>query len=106
MWYPVKALESARGLLGDRRGSALVADERIADRFAAPAGELERLMYRRIFHCLLVGMAGEASGHRHGDAPETRPPLRGGRGLGGFEVLPIENDYTASTASTPDAPPQ
>ena len=61
MSYPVAALEAARGLLAEG-GSVFVCDERTADRFEAPADELERFLYgASVLHCLLVGTVGEGA---------------------------------------------
>jgi SAM-dependent methyltransferase len=102
MSYPVKALEAARGLLADG-GSVLVGDERTADRFEAPAGEVERFLYgASIFHCLLVGMVGEeAAGTGTVMRTETVRRYAEEAGFGGFEVLPIEHDFYRFYRLTP-----
>ena len=94
MSYPVKALEAARGLLVDG-GSVLVGDERTADRFEAPAGDVERLLYgASILHCLPVGMVGEgAAGTGTVMRVETVRRYAAEAGFGGFEVLPIEHEF-------------
>ena len=98
MSYPVKALEAARGLLAEG-GSVLVADERTADRFEAPAGELERLLYgASILHCLPVGMVGEgAAGTGTVMRVETVERYATEACFAGFEVLPMNTISTAST---------
>ena len=94
MSYPVRVLEACRGLLADG-GSVIVGDERVPDAFDPPGDEVERFYYGfSIFHCLPVGMVGE-------DAAGTGTVMRAGTarryaeeaGFGGFEVLPIENDF-------------
>ena len=94
MSYPVEVLRACRALLADG-GSVVVADERVADSFSAPGDELERLYYGfSVLHCLPVGMVGKG-------AAGTGTVMRSGTvrryaeeaGYGGFEVLPIENDF-------------
>ena len=94
MSYPVRVLSACRALLVDG-GSVIVGDERVADEFAAPGDELERFYYGfSIFHCLPVGMVGDG-------AAGTGTVMRAGTvrryadeaGFGGFEVLPIDNDF-------------
>lgn len=93
MSHPVDVLRSSRSLLGDG-GMVFVCDERTADAFTAPAGELERLLYgASIVHCLPVGMTGEApAGTGTVMRPETVRRYAEEAGFAGFEVLPIEND--------------
>lgn len=94
MSYPVRVLRACRALLADG-GSVIVADERVPDTFDPPGDDLERFYYGfSIFHCLPVGMIGA-------DAAGTGTVMRAGTvrryadeaGFGGFEVLPIENDF-------------
>jgi SAM-dependent methyltransferase len=57
MAQPAETLDRARALLGDA-GAVLVVDERVEDSFAAPAGEVERLMYGwSVLHCLPASRA-------------------------------------------------
>ena len=91
---PVEVLRALRALLADD-GSVVVADERAAERFAAPGDELERILYVwSVLHCLPVGMAEQPSA---GTGTAMRPDtLRGyaeEAGFGAFEILPIENDF-------------
>ena len=95
MARPVDALANARRLLAPG-GTAIVADERVAERFAAPGDELERLMYGfSIVHCLAVGRAD----HEHSEAtgtvmrPATLHDYAGAAGFTRSEALPIENDF-------------
>jgi 2-polyprenyl-3-methyl-5-hydroxy-6-metoxy-1,4-benzoquinol methylase len=94
MSYPVDVLRAAHRLLAEG-GSVLVCDERTAEEFTAPADELERFLYgASILHCLPVGMVGEgAAGTGTVMRPETVRRYAHEAGFGGFEVLPIENDF-------------
>jgi 2-polyprenyl-3-methyl-5-hydroxy-6-metoxy-1,4-benzoquinol methylase len=57
MSQPVEVLRTLRGVLAPN-GTLLIADEKVADHFHAPADELERLMYGwSIVHCLPVSLA-------------------------------------------------
>jgi SAM-dependent methyltransferase len=94
MAHPVAALRSARRMLAPG-GSVVVADERVADRFGAPADEVERLNYGfSVLHCLAVGREDDHSAC-------TGTVIRAGTveryareaGFAGFEVLPIEHDF-------------
>jgi SAM-dependent methyltransferase len=94
MAQPVQALASIRRMLADG-GTALVADERVAERFAAPGDEIERFNYGwSILHCLAVGMADSPSAET---GTCMRPhTLRGyalDAGFADVEVLPIEHDF-------------
>ncbi len=73
----------------------MVADERVADRFTAPADDLERLYYGfSILHCLPVGMVGEgAAGTGTVMRADTARGYAEEAGFARFEVLPIENDF-------------
>lgn len=91
---PVGVLAAMRRLAGDE-GTVLVMDERVAERFAAPGDDVERLMYGySLLCCLPDGLA-----HQPSAATGTvmrADTLRGyaGRaGFGGIEILPIENDF-------------
>ncbi|MGH2735514.1 MAG: class I SAM-dependent methyltransferase [Actinomycetota bacterium] len=93
MSHPVEALETARGMLAPG-GSVLVADERVADAFAAPGDEVERMMYGwSILCCLLTGRT-EPGSAATGTVMRTDTLRRYARaaGLSDVEVLPIEND--------------
>jgi 2-polyprenyl-3-methyl-5-hydroxy-6-metoxy-1,4-benzoquinol methylase len=91
---PVEVLRAMKGLLAEG-GTAIVMDERVAERFKAPGDEVERLMYGfSVLHCLPVGMADQPSA---GTGTCLRPDqLREYAQAAGFahvEVLPIENDF-------------
>jgi 2-polyprenyl-3-methyl-5-hydroxy-6-metoxy-1,4-benzoquinol methylase len=94
MSYPVEVLRAARGLLADG-GSVFVGDERTEERFAAPAGDLERFYYGvSVLHCLPVGMVGENSaGTGTVMRPDTVRRYATEAGFGEVQVLPIENDF-------------
>ncbi len=94
MARPVEVLRTVRGLLAEG-GSVIIADERVAEKFAAPGDDVERLMYGwSVLHCLPVGMAEQPSAAT-GTAmrPETLRRYAAGAGFQDVEVLPIENDF-------------
>ncbi|BEL12233.1 class I SAM-dependent methyltransferase [Actinoplanes sichuanensis] len=94
MGDPVGVLRNARDLLTDG-GSVLVADERVADEFTAPAGEVERLQYAfSVLHCLPATRA-ENPVIANGTVLRA-PTLLGWARDAGFaepSVLPVENDF-------------
>jgi 2-polyprenyl-3-methyl-5-hydroxy-6-metoxy-1,4-benzoquinol methylase len=94
MSYPVDVLGACRAMLADG-GSVVIGDERVADAFTAPGGEMERLYYGfSILHCLPVGMVGEgAAGTGTVMRADTVRRYAEEAGFTGFEVLPIENDF-------------
>ena len=95
MARPVEALRNARRLLAEG-GSLIVADERVADRFAAPGDDVERLMYGcSITHCLAVGIADHEHSVATGTVMRTDTLRRYATeaGFASVEVLPIENDF-------------
>jgi SAM-dependent methyltransferase len=94
MARPVEALRAMRGLLADD-GSVLIADERVAETFAAPGDEIDQFNYGwSILHCLPASRA-ESSSLATGTV--MRPPtLRRYAQEAGFrevQVLPIQNDF-------------
>jgi hypothetical protein len=102
MSYPVEVLRACRGLLGEG-GSVVVGDERVPDEFTASGDDIERMYYGfSILHCLPVGMVGDG-------AAGTGTVMRAGTvqryaeeaGFGGFEILPIENDFYRFYRLTP-----
>jgi 2-polyprenyl-3-methyl-5-hydroxy-6-metoxy-1,4-benzoquinol methylase len=102
MSYPVDVLRACLELLAEG-GSVVVADERVADAFTAPGDDLERLYYGFSFlHCLPVGMVGEgAAGTGTVMRADTVRRYAQEAGFGGFEVLPIENDFYRFYRLTP-----
>jgi 2-polyprenyl-3-methyl-5-hydroxy-6-metoxy-1,4-benzoquinol methylase len=93
MSNPVGALKAMRNLKTSE-GAVVVADERVAEEFAAPGDEVERFMYGwSALHCLAVGMVDSPSA---GTGTVMRPSkLRQyarDAGFADLEILPIEND--------------
>jgi hypothetical protein len=91
---PVGALRAMRGLVKEG-GAVVIADEKVAEEFAAPGDETERFMYGwSAVHCLPVGMVGTQSA---GTGTVMRPSrLRQYAREAGFkdvEILPVENDF-------------
>jgi 2-polyprenyl-3-methyl-5-hydroxy-6-metoxy-1,4-benzoquinol methylase len=102
MSYPVDVLRACRGLLS-RGGSVVVADERVPNTFTASGDDIERLCYGfSILHCLPVGMVGEgAAGTGTVMRADTVRRYAEEAGFGGFDVLPIENDFYRFYRLTP-----
>jgi SAM-dependent methyltransferase len=94
MSRPVEALRTARGLLAEG-GSVIVGDEKVAESFAAPGDELERLNYGfSVLHCLAVGREDEHSAATGTVIrPHTVDEYARAAGFPGAEVLPIEHDF-------------
>jgi hypothetical protein len=93
MPHPIEALRTLRRLAGEA-GAVLVVDEKVEERFTAPAGELERFNYGwSVLSCLASGMAGDQPA---GTGAVMRPDtLRGYAREAGFaalEVLPVPHD--------------
>jgi 2-polyprenyl-3-methyl-5-hydroxy-6-metoxy-1,4-benzoquinol methylase len=94
MARPINALQAIRELLAPG-GTALVADERVAEAFTAPGDEIERLMYGfSILHCLPVGRE-ERPSAATGTVlrPDALRAMAHEAGFGDVEVLPIDNDF-------------
>ena len=94
MARPVEALRAMRGLLAED-GSVLIADERVAETFAAPGGEIDRFNYGwSILHCLPASRAESPSA---ATGTVMRPPLlrryAAEAGFRDVQVLPIQNDF-------------
>jgi SAM-dependent methyltransferase len=102
MSYPVDVLRACRGLLTES-GSVVVGDERVPDTFTASGDDVERLYYGfSIVHCLPVGMVGEgAVGTGTVMRADTVRRYAEDAGFGGFEILPIENDFYRFYRLTP-----
>jgi 2-polyprenyl-3-methyl-5-hydroxy-6-metoxy-1,4-benzoquinol methylase len=102
MSYPVEVLRACRGLLAEG-GFLVVADERVADTFTGAGDDVERLCYGfSVLHCLPVGMVGEgAAGTGTVIRKDTVRRYAREAGFGGFDVLPIENDFYRFYRLTP-----
>jgi 2-polyprenyl-3-methyl-5-hydroxy-6-metoxy-1,4-benzoquinol methylase len=90
---PVDVLRTVRSMLAVG-GLVLVADERTADSFTAPASDRERLLYGfSIMSCLPSGMLGpDAAGTGTVMRAETLRRYAKQAGFARIDVLPIEND--------------
>jgi len=91
---PVEALRAARAATAPD-GAVLVVDERVAERFAAPGDEVERMMYGwSVTHCLptqLVDQPSAALGTVL--RAETVRDCALEAGYAAVDVLPVENDF-------------
>jgi SAM-dependent methyltransferase len=94
MNHPVDALRAVRTSLADG-GSVLIADERVAERFAPPGDEIERLNYGfSILHCLPVGLLdADSAGTGTVIRPDTVRSYASMAGFARVDVLPIEHDF-------------
>lgn len=94
MGEPIQALAAFRSVLAPG-GQVLIADERVADEFTAPAGEIERLQYAAsVLHCLPATMA-ESTAVASGTVLRA-PTVRAWAQQAGFsttEVLDIEHPF-------------
>lgn len=93
MGEPVAALRSIRAAVR-AGGAVLVADELVADRFTAPAGEVERMQYAAsVLHCLPATMA-ESQAIASGTVLRA-PTVRSWAAEAGFTTneLEIEHDF-------------
>jgi 2-polyprenyl-3-methyl-5-hydroxy-6-metoxy-1,4-benzoquinol methylase len=91
---PVEALRAARAATV-AGGAVLVADERVADAFAAPGDEVERMMYGwSVTHCLPTQMV-ETPSAALGTVmrSSTVRELAAEAGFAAIDVLPVENDF-------------
>jgi ubiquinone/menaquinone biosynthesis C-methylase UbiE len=91
MGDPIGALRAARTVLAPG-GAVLVADERVAETFTAPAGEVDRLMHAAsVLHCLPATMA-ESQATANGTVLRSSTVRRWAEAAGYTTVeLPIEN---------------
>jgi 2-polyprenyl-3-methyl-5-hydroxy-6-metoxy-1,4-benzoquinol methylase len=90
---PVEVLAAIRASLAPG-GVALVVDERVADSFAAPGDEVERMMYGwSVTHCLPTQMVEQPSA-AVGTVlrADTLREFAMEAGFGRVSVLPVEND--------------
>lgn len=94
MSRPVEMLAAMRGML-TQGGSALIMDERVADRFAAPGDEIERLMYGWSLFTCLPGAMTEKPSAATGTVMRTETLRRYATeaGFAVIDVLPIENEF-------------
>jgi 2-polyprenyl-3-methyl-5-hydroxy-6-metoxy-1,4-benzoquinol methylase len=91
---PVSVLRKMRALVAPG-GAVLIADEKVAETFAAPGDELERFMYGwSVLHCLPVGRVDPpALGTGTVMRPEILRRYASQAGFSGVEILPIEHDF-------------
>lgn len=91
MSRPVDVLRAVRVALG-ADGAMLIADERVAETFTAPAGEIEQLLYgASVLSCLPGGMTGpDPAGTGAVMRPATLRRYAEEAGFRGFEILPID----------------
>jgi SAM-dependent methyltransferase len=94
MGRPVEALAAMRRLAGER-GTVIIMDERVAQRFGALGDETERLMYAwSVLFCLPTGLADAPSvGTGTVMRPDTLRQYAVAAGFRDVEILPIENDF-------------
>ncbi len=91
---PVAVLRAARTALADG-GSVFIGDERVADDFVAPAGEIERLQYAfSVLHCLPATRA-EKGAMAHGTVLRAGTVVQWATDAGFADrtVLDIPNDF-------------
>jgi SAM-dependent methyltransferase len=91
---PVGVL-AVMGRLAKAGGTVLVMDERVAERFAAPGDDIERLMYGySLLCCLPDGLAHQPSvGTGTVMRPDTLRDYAVRAGFGGIEVLDIADEF-------------
>jgi SAM-dependent methyltransferase len=91
---PVAALSAAKQLLAPG-GAVLVGDEKVAERFTAPADRLDRFNYGwSAVHCLAAAMTDPDSAATGTVMREgTVRDYAGQAGFSGCTVLPIEHDF-------------
>ena len=93
MARPVEALAAARTMLVPG-GSALVVDERVADRFTAPGDDIERMMYGWSITCCLPTAMVEEPSAATGTVMRADLLRRyaADAGFATVEVLPVDNE--------------
>jgi 2-polyprenyl-3-methyl-5-hydroxy-6-metoxy-1,4-benzoquinol methylase len=92
---PVGVLRTMRRLAGNR-GTVIVMDERVGDRFTAKGNEVEWMMYGwSVLHCLPVGMAEHQPSAATGTVMRTDTLRRYAQeaGFREVEVLPLDNFF-------------
>jgi SAM-dependent methyltransferase len=94
MSNPIGALRSMRRLVGER-GTALIVDERVGDRFTAKGNDVEWMMYGwSVLHCLPVGMTEpQSAGTGTVMRADTLRGYASAAGFTRFQVLPIDNFF-------------
>jgi 2-polyprenyl-3-methyl-5-hydroxy-6-metoxy-1,4-benzoquinol methylase len=92
--HPVQTLAAVRAALASG-GAALIVDERVADTFAAPGDEVERMMYGwSVTHCLPTQMVDQPSAALGTVLrSDTVRELASSAGFTSVDVLPVENDF-------------
>ncbi len=90
---PVRALRAMRELVGPGR-SALIGDERGAEKFTTPGDEIELMMYGfSILHCLPVNLVDQPSAATGTVMrPDTWRQYANVAGFASVAVLPVEHD--------------
>jgi 2-polyprenyl-3-methyl-5-hydroxy-6-metoxy-1,4-benzoquinol methylase len=94
MSQPIAVLRALRHALAPN-GTLLVADEKVAEHFHAPADDLERLMYGwSIVHCLPVSLA-ETPSAAIGTVirPDTIRQLAQDAGFANVDILPVDGGF-------------
>ena len=91
---PVGVLSAVRRLVAPG-GTVLVADEKVAETFTAPGGDVDRLMYGYSLTCCLPdGLATRPSaGTGTVMRPGTLAAFARDAGFAGVDVLPVEHDF-------------
>lgn len=91
---PVDLLRTVKRLLAPG-GTALVVDERVADRFTAPGDEVERFMYTcSVLHCLPIALVEQPSAATGTVLrSDTVRAYAAEAGFAAVEILPIDNDF-------------
>ena len=92
MAHPIQALRGIRALLATG-GSALLAEERVAERFVAPGDDVERLAYGvSVLHSLPTGLAvADAGATGAALRPRALRALGRAAGFASVEVLAVEH---------------
>ncbi|MGA9748520.1 MAG: methyltransferase domain-containing protein [Nocardioides sp.] len=91
---PVSVLAGARRLVADD-GTVVVMDEKVAETFAGPGDEVERMMYGfSLLVCLPDGLSTPGSvGTGTVMRPSTLESYAVSAGFSALEVLPVEHDF-------------
>ena len=94
MARPVEVLTAIRAARAEA-GSVVIMDERVGEKFTAPADEVERFMYAAsVLHCLPVGLADQPSAATGTVMrPDTLRRYAADAGFSQVEILPIHHDF-------------